>query len=135
MIDADRFTAHLYVYLCSRRFHVCGVQYGFLDYEAKEGRKLFFHMTEVHDSSCLLPGDEAEFVVVRNQRNGKYSACSLRILGSVVFVDSVKCTLCVRHSVSVCFLSAKCLSVRQWIVTYLASLPLLHYWNLLAFFC
>ncbi|XP_076445198.1 cold shock domain-containing protein E1-like [Babylonia areolata] len=54
-------------------------QFGFLNYEvAEEGKKLFFHMTEVHDSAQISPGDEVEFVVVQNQRNGKYSACSLR---------------------------------------------------------
>jgi len=39
---------------------------------------LFFHMTEVHDSADIHTGDEVEFVVVQNQRNGKYSACSVR---------------------------------------------------------
>lgn len=53
-------------------------QFGFLNYEAEEGKKLFFHMTEVHDSAQITPGDEVEFVVVQNQRNGKYAACSLR---------------------------------------------------------
>ena len=43
-----------------------------------EGKKLFFHMTEVHDGVELRPGDEVEFVVVQNQRNNKYSAVSLR---------------------------------------------------------
>jgi cold shock CspA family protein len=54
------------------------LQFGFLNYEKEEGKKLFFHMTEVHDSAQISPGDEVEFVVVQNQRNGKYSACSLR---------------------------------------------------------
>ncbi|KAK7108802.1 cold shock domain-containing protein E1-like [Littorina saxatilis] len=53
-------------------------QFGFLDYEVESGKKLFFHMTEVHDSAQISPGNEVEFVVVQNQRNGKYSACSLR---------------------------------------------------------
>lgn len=53
-------------------------QFGFLHYEALEGKKLFFHMTEVHDGVELQPGDEVEFVVVQNQRNNKYSAVSLR---------------------------------------------------------
>ncbi|XP_064629135.1 cold shock domain-containing protein E1-like [Lineus longissimus] len=55
-------------------------QFGFLNYEVEEGKKLFFHMTEVHDGADIQPGDEVEFVVVQNQRNGKYSACSLRKL-------------------------------------------------------
>lgn len=54
-------------------------QFGFLNYVVpEEGKKLFFHMTEVHDGIELQPGDEVEFVVVKNQRNGKFSACSLR---------------------------------------------------------
>lgn len=55
-------------------------QFGFLTHEVEEGKKLFFHMTEVHDGIELSPGDEVEFVVVHNQRNGKYSAVSLRRL-------------------------------------------------------
>ncbi|XP_064602212.1 cold shock domain-containing protein E1-like [Liolophura sinensis] len=55
-------------------------QFGFINYEAEEGKKLFFHMTEVHDGADIQIGDEVEFVVVQNQRNGKYSACSLRKL-------------------------------------------------------
>ena len=53
-------------------------QFGFLNHEVEGGKKLFFHMSEVHDGIELHPGDEVEFVVVQNQRNGKYSACSLR---------------------------------------------------------
>lgn len=53
-------------------------KYGFLNYEAEEGKKLFFHMTEVHDGVEISVGDDVEFVLVQNQRNGKYSACSLR---------------------------------------------------------
>lgn len=53
-------------------------QYGFINYEAEEGKKLFFHMTEVHDGVEIQSSDEVEFVVVQNQRNGKYSACSVR---------------------------------------------------------
>lgn len=54
------------------------LQFGFINYEAEEGKKLFFHMTEVHDGIEVQTGDEVEFVIVQNQRNGKYSACSLR---------------------------------------------------------
>ena len=56
------------------------LQYGFINYEAEEGKKLFFHMTEVHDGAVIQAGDEVEFVLVQNQRNGKFSACSLRKL-------------------------------------------------------
>jgi len=55
-------------------------QYGFINYEAEEGKKLFFHMTEVHDNVTIQPGDEVEFVLVQNQKNQKYSACSVRKL-------------------------------------------------------
>lgn len=41
-------------------------QYGFLNYE--NGRKLFFHMSEVQgNSNNLFPGDTVEFSVVTNQ--------------------------------------------------------------------
>lgn len=53
-------------------------QFGFLSHEVEDGKKLFFHMTEVQGAIELQPGDDVEFVVVQNQRNGKYSACSLR---------------------------------------------------------
>jgi cold shock CspA family protein len=53
-------------------------QFGFLQHEAEEGKKLFFHMSEVHGNAELQAGDTVEFVVVHNQRNGKYSAVSLR---------------------------------------------------------
>ena len=63
-------------------------QYGFLSYEAEEGKKLFFHMTEVHDGAEIGVGDEVEFVVVQNQRNGKYSACSLRKIRYCTTINS-----------------------------------------------
>lgn len=52
--------------------------FGFLNHEVEMGKKLFFHMSEVRgESSNLNPGDVVEFVIVQNQRNGKYSACSV----------------------------------------------------------
>jgi cold shock CspA family protein len=51
--------------------------FGFLAYEVDEGKKLFFHMTEVKDSVSLQPGDQVEFVLVTNQRTGKSSACNV----------------------------------------------------------
>lgn len=43
-------------------------QFGFLDYEVEEGKKLFFHMTEVQgNSNNLYAGDSVEFSIVRNQ--------------------------------------------------------------------
>ncbi|XP_070535883.1 cold shock domain-containing protein E1-like [Ptychodera flava] len=54
-------------------------QFGFIDYEVgEENKKLFFHMSEVHEGSELQPGDEVQFVIVQNQRSGKYSACNVR---------------------------------------------------------
>ncbi|KAH1003441.1 cold shock domain-containing protein E1 [Dendroctonus ponderosae] len=50
-------------------------QFGFLAYEIEEGKKLFFHMTEVKDTVALNVGDTVEFVLVTNHRSGKSSAC------------------------------------------------------------
>lgn len=52
-------------------------QYGFLNYETEEGKKLFFHQSEVKDGTILSPGDEVEFVIITNQKTGKSSACSI----------------------------------------------------------
>ena len=42
-------------------------QFGFLDYEVEEAKKLFFHMSEVQGYSHLLyPGDTVEFSIVTN---------------------------------------------------------------------
>lgn len=41
-------------------------QFGFLDYEVEEGKKLFFHMSEVQGGT-LNPGDLVEFSIVTNQ--------------------------------------------------------------------
>ncbi len=52
--------------------------FGFLSFEAEEGKKLFFHLTEVEAGDTLMQGDEVEFVVATNKRNGKHSACCVR---------------------------------------------------------
>lgn len=52
-------------------------QFGFLDFEVDEGKKLFFHMSEVQGNANLYPGDSVEFSIVTNQRNGKTSACNV----------------------------------------------------------
>lgn len=76
-------------------------QFGFLDYEVEEGKKLFFHMSEVQgNGNSLHSGDTVEFSIVKNQvslrgrrmwrrdkfinfpnkslqRNGKSSACNV----------------------------------------------------------
>merc|ERR1719447_1584511 len=64
------------------RSHVEAVkgQFGFLSYEQDEGKKLFFHMSEVEGGEILQVGDEVEFVVVTNQRTRKHSACCVRKL-------------------------------------------------------
>ncbi|CAH1250850.1 CSDE1 [Branchiostoma lanceolatum] len=60
-------------------------QFGFINYEVGDNKKLFFHLSEVHDGSDLSPGDKVEFVVVCNQKSGKYSACSVKkVAGSDV---------------------------------------------------
>lgn len=51
--------------------------FGFLNYEVEEGKKLFFHMTEVKDNTNLQVGDTVEFVLVTNHRSGKSSACNV----------------------------------------------------------
>jgi len=64
------------------RSHVEAVkgQFGFLSFEQEEGKKLFFHMSEVEGGEILQVGDEVEFVVVTNQRTRKHSACCVRKL-------------------------------------------------------
>ena len=53
-------------------------------------------MTEVHDGVNIQPGNEVEFVVVQNQRNGKYSACSVRKITYVKsFLIKKKTVFCV----------------------------------------
>lgn len=68
-------SAH-YLYLIIG-FHGLPGQYGFLNYETDEGKKLFFHQSEVKDGNSLSPGDEVEFVIITNQKTGKSSACSI----------------------------------------------------------
>ncbi|XP_053672561.1 cold shock domain-containing protein E1 [Anopheles nili] len=52
-------------------------QFGFLDFEVDEGKKLFFHMSDVQGNANLYLGDTVEFSIVTNQRNGKTSACNV----------------------------------------------------------
>lgn len=52
-------------------------QYGFLNYGAEEGKRLFFHQSEVKDNVTLSPGDEVQFVVITNLKTGKSSACNI----------------------------------------------------------
>uniref|UniRef100_A0A182QFF3 CSD domain-containing protein n=1 Tax=Anopheles farauti TaxID=69004 RepID=A0A182QFF3_9DIPT len=48
-------------------------QFGFLDFEVDEGKKLFFHMSDVQGNANLYLGDTVEFSI----RNGKTSACNV----------------------------------------------------------
>lgn len=51
--------------------------FGFLTHEVEDGKKLFFHTSEVKDGVQLQHGDQVEYVLVFNQRTGKSSACNL----------------------------------------------------------
>ena len=55
--------------------------FGFINHEAGDSKKLFFHVREVQDGIELQAADEVEFLVILNQRSGKCSACS--VWGSV----------------------------------------------------
>uniref|UniRef100_A0A8C9H2P1 Cold shock domain containing E1 n=1 Tax=Piliocolobus tephrosceles TaxID=591936 RepID=A0A8C9H2P1_9PRIM len=46
-------------------------QFGFINYEVGDSKKLFFHVKEVQDGIELQAGDEVEFSVILNQRTGK----------------------------------------------------------------
>ncbi|XP_023982161.1 cold shock domain-containing protein E1-like [Physeter macrocephalus] len=52
-------------------------QFGFINYEVVDRKKLFFHVKEVQDGIELQAGDEVEFSVIFNQRTGKCSACNV----------------------------------------------------------
>ncbi|TKC49841.1 hypothetical protein EI555_011802 [Monodon monoceros] len=45
-------------------------QFGFINYEVGDSKKLFFHVKEVQDGIELQAGDEVEFSVIFNQRTG-----------------------------------------------------------------
>ncbi|KAF4530784.1 hypothetical protein B566_EDAN018405, partial [Ephemera danica] len=62
-----------------------GMEFGFLAYEVEEGKKLFFHTSEVAEGVSLQPGDSVEFVLVTNQRTGKSSACSIIRFGFLAY--------------------------------------------------
>jgi len=51
-------------------------QFGFISYDSEHGKSVFFHMTEVQDcvGRELRPGDDVQFVIVQNHKNGKKSA-------------------------------------------------------------
>ncbi|GLH03657.1 Uncharacterized protein GBIM_09526 [Gryllus bimaculatus] len=78
-LDTEGRAANVVAVRKKRRATVDAVKglFGFLAYEVEEGKKLFFHMSEVKDATTLQPGDQVEFVLVVNQRNGKSSACNV----------------------------------------------------------
>jgi cold shock CspA family protein len=68
-------------------------QFGFLDYEVEEGKKLFFHISEVQDNATLNPGDSVEFSIVTNQVGfGSFNSLSV-FFKSESYFDSVTAKL------------------------------------------
>ena len=61
---------------------------GFIEYlngsSNNEAKKVFFHVSDIIDSSELKSGDEVEFVLVHNSRNGKSSATKIKKISSGV---------------------------------------------------
>ncbi|XP_063306445.1 cold shock domain-containing protein E1 isoform X4 [Pelobates fuscus] len=55
-------------------------QFGFINYEVGDSKKLFFHVKEIQDGVELQAGDEVEFSVILNQRTGKCSGCNVTLL-------------------------------------------------------
>ncbi|XP_033223033.1 cold shock domain-containing protein E1-like isoform X2 [Belonocnema kinseyi] len=85
-VDTEGHACNIVAVRKKRRATVDAVKgpFGFLTYEVDEGRKLFFHMSEVRDNATLQPGDQVEFVLVTNQRTGKSSACNVTRLSDAV---------------------------------------------------
>ncbi|PSN48449.1 hypothetical protein C0J52_16573 [Blattella germanica] len=78
-VDSENRAANIMAVRKKRRATVDAVKgfFGFLAFEVDEGKKLFFHMSEVKDNVSLQPGDQVEFVLVTNQRTGKSAACNV----------------------------------------------------------
>ncbi|XP_053313537.1 cold shock domain-containing protein E1 isoform X3 [Spea bombifrons] len=55
-------------------------QFGFINYEVGDSKKLFFHVKEIQDGVELQAGDEVEFSVILNQRTGKCSGCNVKLI-------------------------------------------------------
>ncbi|XP_077337729.1 cold shock domain-containing protein E1 isoform X7 [Lithobates pipiens] len=55
-------------------------QFGFINYEIGDSKKLFFHVKEIQDGIELQAGDEVEFSVILNQRTGKCSGCNVTLI-------------------------------------------------------
>ncbi|KAK2497750.1 hypothetical protein MC885_006132 [Smutsia gigantea] len=64
--------------LCRATVECVKDQFGFMNYEVGDSKKLFFHVKEVQDGIELQAGDEVAFSVILNQRTGKccaYNVC------------------------------------------------------------
>ncbi|XP_026284230.1 cold shock domain-containing protein E1 isoform X1 [Frankliniella occidentalis] len=78
-VDSQGRAANVAAIRKKRRATVDSVKglFGFLAYEVEEGKKLFFHMSEVKENATLQAGDTVDFVLVTNHRTGKSSACNV----------------------------------------------------------
>ncbi len=76
-VDSKKSSVSVRLHCCVSNTVFCVLQYGFLVYEVEEGRKLFFHMSDVIGEEPLHQGDDVEFVIV-SQKDGKHSARQLR---------------------------------------------------------
>ncbi|KAJ1525069.1 hypothetical protein ONE63_009914 [Megalurothrips usitatus] len=78
-VDSQGRAANVAAIRKKRRATVDSVKglFGFLSYEVEEGKKLFFHMSEVKENATLQAGDTVDFVLVTNHRTGKSSACNV----------------------------------------------------------
>ncbi|XP_011499122.1 PREDICTED: cold shock domain-containing protein E1 [Ceratosolen solmsi marchali] len=85
-LNSEGHACNIVVVRKKRRATVDAVKglFGFLAYEVDEGKKLFFHMSEVCNNVKLQPGDQVEFVLVTNQRSGKSSACNVVRLSDAI---------------------------------------------------
>ncbi|XP_054273916.1 cold shock domain-containing protein E1 isoform X2 [Macrosteles quadrilineatus] len=78
-VDSDGRAANVTAIRAKKKATVESIKdsYGFLNYEVEEGKKLFFHMSEVKDREKLSPGDTVEFVLVTNNRSKRSYATSV----------------------------------------------------------
>ena len=115
------------------RSHVEAVkgQFGFLSYEQDEGKKLFFHMSEVEGGEILQVGDEVEFVVVTNQRTRKHSACCVRKLCTSRRYEAAAATLYLKKGLNCGVLPS--LGMKGWGVRPARRKLFVHIWYSLPF--
>lgn len=84
-VDSSGRAAHIIAVRKKRRGTVDAYKgpFGFLTYEVEDGKKLFFHISEVKDGVTLQVGDHVEFELVTHQRTGKSSACNVTKVSDV----------------------------------------------------